>query len=82
MASRRSGINPRAVQVALGALLGFAWGTIMWLIMGQDGGARLWIYIAMTTAMLGCGVAAFFGAASARKRNERISPGGRRRKDP
>ena len=81
MANRKSGINPRAVQVALGALLGFVWGTIMWLVMGQDGGGRLWIYIAMTTAMIGSGVAAFFGAANARKRGERITPSMRRRKD-
>ncbi len=81
MARSRSGINPRAIQVVVGALLGFAWGTIMWLIMGQDGGARLWIYIAMTTAMIGSGVAAFFGAAGVRKRGERVSPNVRRRKD-
>jgi hypothetical protein len=74
MARQGSGINPRAIKVLVGALIGLVWGTVMWLILGQDGGGRGWIYVAMTTAMIGSGVAAFFGAFEARKRGERIGP--------
>lgn len=68
---------PRAMIVGLGVLLGFAWGTIMWLIfeiIGRDSGARGWAYLAITMAMIGGGVAAIFGASGARRRGERITP--------
>jgi hypothetical protein len=68
----------RVVTVAVGALIGFVFGSLMWLITGLQGGVRLWAYLAITTAMIGCGVSAAFGAAGARKRGERISPRVRR----
>ena len=57
-----------------GILLGFAWGTLMWLVTGMDGGARIWAYIAITSAMIGGGAAGIFGAVGVRRKGERISP--------
>ena len=65
---------PRVLQVLMGAILGFAWGSILWLIKGQQGGPRIWLYIALTSAMIGCGVAAIFGARIVRRQGERVSP--------
>lgn len=69
--------------LGLGILVGFAWGSLMWLIttaFGQDtGGVRGWLYLALSIAMIGGGVAAIFGAAGARKSGERVSPRFRRR---
>jgi hypothetical protein len=65
---------PRPVQLALGIALGFAWGTVMWLITGAQHGLRLWLYLAISMAMIGGGVAAFFGVFGAARRGERISP--------
>jgi hypothetical protein len=65
---------PRFLQIFMGAALGFAWGTILWAITGQKGGWNGWAYIALTCAMLGCGVAAFFGAATVRRQGERVTP--------
>ena len=60
--------------IGLGMFIGLAWGTIMWAITGAQGGATVWLYIALTMAMIGGGVAAIFGAMNARKKGERISP--------
>lgn len=60
-----------------GAALGFAWGSVMWLVFqltGQESGLRGWLYIAITTAMIGIGVSAIFGASMVRKRGERVAP--------
>jgi hypothetical protein len=69
--------------LGLGILLGFVWGSLMWLIttaFGQHtGGVRGWLYIALSMAMIGGGIAAVFGAAGAKKGGERISPRFRRR---
>jgi hypothetical protein len=46
----------------------------MWLITGMQGDAKVWIYLSLTMAMIGAGVAAIFGAMNARKQGERISP--------
>ena len=73
----------RLVLLGVGALLGFAWGSIMWGIaelLGRDSGLRGWIYIAFTVAMLGAGVAAIFGTFGARRRGERVMPRFRRKK--
>ncbi len=67
----------RIAIVLTGALLGAIWGTIMWgitEIAGQDNGFRGWAYLTFTIAMLGAGVAAFFGATGAARRGERIGP--------
>jgi hypothetical protein len=63
--------------LATGVVLGAVWGSVMWLIFelaGRDSGPRGWAYLAVTTAMIGGGVAAIFGAHAARKRGERVSP--------
>ena len=70
--------------ILTGIVLGAVWGTVMWGITelaGQDSGVRGWAYLTITIAMLGAGVAAFFGAVGASRRGERISPRifGRRR---
>ena len=67
----------RILTVLTGVGLGAVWGSVMWLIFqatGQDTGARGWIYLALTTAMIGGGVAAFFGATGARRMGERVGP--------
>ena len=58
------------------ALLGAAWGVVMWLFFSltRDAGGRDLIYIAGTSAMIGGGVAAIFGTFTARKRGERLFP--------
>jgi hypothetical protein len=70
-------LPPRVAILLTGAALGLGWGSVLWLIFelaGRDSGARGWAYLAITTAMIGAGVAAIFGANAARKRGERISP--------
>ena len=64
----------RIVQIGVGALIGLLWGVLMWAIVARDSGGRGLAYLAITMAMIGVGVAAFFGASAARKRGERISP--------
>lgn len=68
---------PRLIYLLLGGLLGAVWGTVMWGIFelgGRETGARGWIYLALTMAMIGFGVAAIFGTVGAKRRGERISP--------
>jgi hypothetical protein len=70
-------IPSRVALLLTGAVLGAAWGSVMWLIFelaGRESGARGWAYLAVTMAMIGGGVAAIFGANAARKRGERVSP--------
>ena len=61
---------PNRVAIILtGIVLGAIWGTVMWGIFelsGQDSGLRGWAYLTITIAMLGAGVAAFFGSGSPR----------------
>jgi hypothetical protein len=67
----------RIGTVLTGVALGAVWGTLMWglfELLGRDTGVRGWAYLAFTVAMLGGGVAAFFGATGAAKRGERIGP--------
>ncbi len=77
---------PNRVAIILtGIVLGAVWGTVMWGIFelaGQDSGLRGWAYLTITIAMLGAGVAAFFGAVGASRRGERVTPRlfGRRRR--
>ncbi len=70
----KGGSNSRVRWVLWGFLLGLVWGTIMWAVTGANGGVSVWLYISLTTAMIGGGVAAIFGAMNARKKGERISP--------
>jgi hypothetical protein len=74
MAESSRRIPSRLVTIGAGALIGLAWGSLMWALVGRDSGGRGWAYLAITMAMIGCGVAAIFGAQAARKRGERISP--------
>ena len=72
--SEKGGDNNRIKWVAGGFVIGFLWGSVMWLITGMQGDAKVWIYLSLTMAMIGGGVAAIFGAMNARKKGERISP--------
>jgi hypothetical protein len=76
--ARNAGANyDRLKLVGLGVLLGFVWGTVMWGITsaaGQSTGAAGWAYFAITSGMIGGGVAGVFGAVGAKKRGERIGP--------
>jgi hypothetical protein len=67
----------RLALVVTGVVLGAIWGTVMWglfELLGRDTGVRGWAYLAFTVAMIGGGVAAFFGATRAAGRGERIGP--------
>lgn len=68
----------RWMTLAVGMVLGFVWGSAMWglvTLFGQrSGGVKGWLYIAVSMAMIGAGVAAFFAAVGARRRGERIAP--------
>lgn len=66
--------------VLTGAMLGFLWGTFLWLVTGRSGGTYVWLYIAVSCAMIGTGVAAAFGARAVRRNGEKIGPSLFRRK--
>ena len=68
----------RVGQVLLGVILGAAWGLVMWLITGTDSGGRGLVYLVISTAMIGGGVSAIFGAVKARRQGESIGPNRRR----
>ena len=68
--------------VLSGVVLGVVWGSVMWLVFeltGRESGVRGWAYLAITIAMLGGGVAAFFGAIDAQARGRADRPAVRRR---
>lgn len=67
----------RVLVILTGIVIGAVWGTVMWGIFalaGQNSGLSGWAYLTISIAMLGAGVAAFFGAVGASRRGERISP--------
>ena len=64
----------RFAVMGMGALMGFVFGSLMWVITGLKGDWHVWLYLAITTAMLGAGVSAAFGAQAVRKRGGRVSP--------
>jgi hypothetical protein len=70
----KGGDSNRLKWVLGGFVLGAVWGTIMWAITASDSGLQVWVYLALTMAMIGAGVAGIFGAMNARKKGERISP--------
>lgn len=72
--SEKGGDSSRLKWVAGGLVIGFVWGTFMWLITGMQGDVKVWMYLALTMAMIGGGIAAIFGAMNARKKGERITP--------
>ena len=69
--------------VLTGVILGALWGAVMFginaAIHGSANGA-VFAYLVITMAMLGGGVAAFFGARNVRRSGESIGPGFRKRK--
>jgi len=72
----------RVMTVAIGVLLGAVWGLVMWAftrLLGQESSVSFLLYLVVSMAMIGGGVAAIFGAGSARRRGERVSPRFRRR---
>ena len=90
MAKAKTTASPRPqnrwLVLLAGMVLGFMWGTLMWglvTVLGQNsGGVKGWLYIAVSMAMIGAGVAAIFGAFGARAQGQRIGPKIRRsRKD-
>ena len=64
--SEKGGDSSRIKWVAGGLTIGFVWGTFMWLITGMQGDVKVWMYLALTMAMIGGGIAASFGARNAR----------------
>ena len=75
--------RPRWLIVLTGVALGFVGGSLMWLLtkaLGQrSGGVGVWLYIAVSMAMIGGGVSAVFGAVGAKRSGERVAPRFRRR---
>ena len=59
----------RVALVGLGVLLGAVWGVVMWGLTKLTSGADLrdLLYVVVTMAMIGGGVAAMFGAVSVRR---------------
>ena len=73
----KSGIQPSYERVKLflfGAVLGFAWGSLLWVITGRSTGAAGWAYFAITCAMIGGGIGGIWAATQARRRGERVTP--------
>ncbi|MGE0028279.1 MAG: hypothetical protein AB7O78_02475 [Thermoleophilia bacterium] len=67
----------RVLIILTGIVLGAVWGTVMWGIFalaGQNSGFSGWLYLTISIAMLGAGVAAFFGAVGVSRRGERVTP--------
>ena len=67
----------RVVVLLSGVVLGGLWGTVMWLIFeltGKESGFRGWLYLAFSLAMIGGGVAGFFGTWSAARSGARSTP--------
>jgi hypothetical protein len=80
---RRELPSNRVALVGLGVGFGALWGGVMWLLrtlLGADSGTRGLLYLVITMAMIGGGVAAIFGASMVRRRGERVAPKLRRRK--
>jgi hypothetical protein len=73
----------RWLTVLTGVILGAIWGAIMWGIVSavhQSASATVFTYLVLTMAMIGGGVAAFFGAVGVKRSGENIGPRFGRRK--
>jgi hypothetical protein len=69
--------------VLTGVIIGALWGGVMFGINAAIHGSAngiVFTYLVITMAMLGGGVAAFFGAVNVRRGGESIGPGFRKRK--
>jgi len=65
-----------------GVLVGALWGVVMWGInaaIHHDSNGTVFLYLVLTMAMIGGGVAAFFGAVGIRRGGESVTPRFRRR---
>jgi len=72
----------RWLTVLTGVALGAIWGVIMWGInaaIHHSASGTVFLYIVLTMAMIGGGVAAFFGAVGVRRSGESLTPRFRRR---
>jgi len=68
--------------VMTGVLVGALWGVVMWGInaaIHHDSNGTVFLYLVLTMAMIGGGVAAFFGAVGIRRGGESVTPRFRRR---
>jgi len=68
--------------VLTGVALGALWGVVMWGInaaIHHSSSGVVFLYLVLTMAMIGGGVAAFFGAVGIRRSGESVSPRFRRR---
>ena len=73
----------RWATVLTGILIGALWGAVMWAInaaIHDSWSGVVFTYLVLTMAMLGGGVAAFFGAVWVRRSGEQVGPTFRRRK--
>ena len=73
----RPPLPPRLLALFIGAGIGALWGAVMWgigLMLGHDYTASTLLYLMITTAMIGGGVASVFGALNARKKGEKVMP--------
>jgi hypothetical protein len=67
----------RWMVVLTGVIIGAVWGAIMWGITAAVHGsasAAVFAYLVITMAMIGGGVAAFFGAVGVKRRGESLRP--------
>jgi hypothetical protein len=75
---------PNRFRIVLAGIgIGAVWGAVMWAIMSgihQSASVSVFVYLVLTTSMIGGGVAAFFGVAGVRRTGDRITPRLRRRK--
>ena len=64
----------RLLLLAAGWTIGFLWGSVLWAGLIRQGGVAGWLYAAVTCAMLGFGISAVYGAASAMRDGQRVGP--------
>jgi hypothetical protein len=72
----------RWLTVLTGVVLGATWGVVMWGInaaIHHSASGIVFLYIVLTMAMIGGGVAAFFGAVGVKRAGDSLSPRFRRR---
>jgi predicted lipid-binding transport protein (Tim44 family) len=72
----------RWLTVMTGVIVGAIWGVIMWGInaaIHHSANGTVFLYIVLTMAMIGGGVAAFFGAVGIKRSGESLAPRLRRR---
>jgi uncharacterized membrane protein len=71
------GLPWRLRQLLLGAVIGLAWGVLLWIFGGLVNGEfelRPLILVSFASAMIGGGVASVFALFTAKERGERVFP--------